>query len=228
MVFTANAGLVVGDTFVPGRFRYPQRAGEEPAFTNWAERAGFRVVPLPAGIAFEGAGDALFDRRHPILWMGHGFRTDPDAAGALGENLDGKGVRILPLRLIDPRFYHLDTCFCPLTGGSILYYPAAFAPESRALLEDVVPARERIPVSDSDAAAFACNAVNLDQKIVLNAATETLRSELQGRGFEVFETSLEDFLCAGGAAKCLTLRLDEHLSCEPEPGDFTGVMARIP
>ena len=46
------------------------------------------------------------------------------AAPALAKLLD---VEVLPLKLADPRFYHLDTCFCPLANGYTLYFPAALS-----------------------------------------------------------------------------------------------------
>jgi N-dimethylarginine dimethylaminohydrolase len=209
MVFTANAGLVVGSLFVPSRFRYRERSGEEPYFADWARRAGLVRQELPPGVRFEGAGDALFDRVRPILWLGHGFRTDREAAPPLSEILAPLGYAVEPLRLVDPRFYHLDTCFCPLSDGSALYYPKAFDTESIRRLEEVVPREDLIAVDERDAVAFACNAVNVGDKIVLNAASPALRERLERRGFAVIVTPLGDFLYSGGAAKCLTLRLDE-------------------
>lgn len=209
MVFTANAGLVAGSIFVPSRFRYRQRSGEEPYFADWARRAGLTRQELPADIRFEGAGDALFDRLRPILWLGHGFRTDLDAAPALSRILAPLGYSVEPLRLVDPRFYHLDTCFCPLSDGSALYYPAAFGQESIDRLEELLPRNSLLAVHEADAVAFACNAVNVGDKVLLNAASPALRRELERRGFQVVVTPLGDFLYSGGAAKCLTLRLDE-------------------
>ena len=116
MVFAANAGLVFGNTFVPSRFRYDERKGEEPHNHAFFARHSFDIVELPEGIFFEGAGDALFDRgTHRRLWMGHGHRSDLDAAPTLARLLD---VEVLPLKLADPRFYHLDTCFCPLANAA--------------------------------------------------------------------------------------------------------------
>lgn len=125
LVFTANAGLVLGERFVLSRFRYPQRQGEEARFRAWAERSGFEVITPPASLAFEGAGDALFCGE--TLFLGHGFRTDAAAAPWLAEAL---GVEVVPLQLVDPLFYHLDTCFCPLDGRTALAAPAAFTPEA--------------------------------------------------------------------------------------------------
>ena len=207
MPFTANAGLVFGQDYVPSRFRHPQRRGEEALFAGWFERHGYRVRPLPEALAFEGAGDALFDRGQArLLWVGHGHRSDADVAAELARMLDLEAV---PLRLADPRFYHLDTCFCPLRGGWLLYYPAAFDAESRAAIEARVSPQRRIVVAEPDALAFACNAINLDDTVVLNRASGTLKAGLAAAGFRTLETPLDEFIKAGGSAKCLTLRLDE-------------------
>ena len=58
MVFTANAGLVLGDTVVLSRFFHPARQGEEPYFEQWFANQGSTVHKLPESLPFEGAGDA--------------------------------------------------------------------------------------------------------------------------------------------------------------------------
>ncbi len=205
MVFTANAGLVRGRVFVPARFRCRERRGEEPHFTTWFAQGGWGMQPLPADVAFEGAGDALFDGGNPsLLWAAHGFRTDERAHALLAQALD---VEVVPLRLVDPCFYHLDTCFCPLPGGHLLWYPPAFDAASRASVEARVAAPLRRAVGEEDALRFACNAQSVGDAVVLNACSDDLAAWLRGRGFEAHPTPLTEFLKAGGAAKCLTLRL---------------------
>lgn len=207
LVFTANAGLVRGNTFVPSRFRHAERRGEEPLCIDWFRRAGYRIRPLPEPLHFEGAGDALFDRgQRRLLWMGHGHRSDAAVAPELERMLD---VDVVPLRLVDARFYHLDTCFCPLRDGRLLYYPAAFDEIAQSRIASRVPAHMRIAVEEADALAFACNAVDLDDALVLNRASPALRQALAAWGYRTVETPLDEFLKSGGAAKCLTLRLDE-------------------
>lgn len=206
MPFTANAGLVLGHVFVPSRFRHPQRQGEEALFTDWFRQHGYVIRELPETMDFEGAGDALFDRTARRLWLGYGHRSDAGVADALAPLLD---IETMPLRLVDPRFYHLDTCFCPLSGGWLLYYPAAFDEAAKAAIAKYVPEGRRIAVDEEDALAFACNAVNLDDTVVLNRASDALKATLHAAGFRVVETPLDEFLKAGGSAKCLTLRLDE-------------------
>lgn len=206
MVFTANAGLVKGKRFIVSRFRYPERQYEEPYFADWFMDRGYEVSLMPRDVPFEGAGDALFDRASKVLWMAHGHRSISAAREVLHDRL---GVEVATLKLVDQRFYHLDTCFCPLEGGYLLYYPTAFDEESRAAIEKRVPAARRIAIGEEDALAFACNAVNMDKTIVVNRATPALVEALGRKGFEVVQTPLSEFMKAGGSAKCLTLRLDE-------------------
>lgn len=206
MVFTANAGLVLGQEVVLSRFYHKERQGEEPFFKQWFEEQGFTVHELPKDLPFEGAGDALLDREGRWLWAGYGFRSELDSHPYLAKWLD---IEVLSLRLMDERFYHLDTCFCPLSGGYLLYYPPAFDSYSNRLIELRVPAEKRIAVSEKDAVNFACNSVNVNQTVIMNQATDALKQRLADVGFEVVETPLTEFLKAGGAAKCLTLRVTE-------------------
>jgi lysine-ketoglutarate reductase/saccharopine dehydrogenase-like protein (TIGR00300 family) len=209
MVFTANAGVTVGRRFVLSRFLYRERQGEEEHFKKWFKKHGFEVFELPADLPFEGAGDALLDRQGACLWAGYGFRSELDSHPYLARWLD---IEVLSLRLIDPRFYHLDTCFCPLEGGSLLYYPQAFDAYSNRLIEQRVPPDKRIAIEEADAVRFACNAVNIGRHLIVNQTSAELRERLAAAGFQTVETPLNEFMKAGGAAKCLTLRLTE-----PEP-----------
>ncbi|MEQ8538995.1 MAG: TIGR00300 family protein [Coleofasciculus sp. D1-CHI-01] len=211
MVFTANAGLVLGKNVVLSRFLHKERQGEEPHFKEWFEAQGYTVYELPKELPFEGAGDALLDREGRWLWAGYGFRSELDSHPYLAKWLD---IEVVSLRLTDERFYHLDTCFCPLTGGYLLYYPPAFDAYSNRLIEMRVAPEKRIALEEADAVNFACNAVNVDQVVVMNKASDRLKQRLAEAGFRVVETPLTEFLKAGGAAKCLTLRVTEPVRTE--------------
>ncbi len=206
MVFTANAGLVHGDTVALSSFYHPERQGEEPHFRRWFQQTGFTVCDIPRVTPFEGEGDALFEPGGLRLWAGHGPRTRQDSHRRLTELW---GLEVVSLRLVDPRFYHLDTCFCPLANGEVMYYPAAFDDESRGSIERHFGAERRIAVAEADAVRFACNAVNVGSTILLNHITAELDARLQSRGYQVFQIELSEFLKAGGAAKCLVLRLND-------------------
>lgn len=206
MVFTANAGFVLDDVCVVSRFRHRERQREEPHFERWFRSRRFSVLLMPPDLPFEGAGDALIDRGAARIWAAWGHRSARASHDLLRARL---GVEVVSLRLIDPRFYHLDTCFCPLEGGYVMYFPPAFDDESNRTIERAVPPPLRVPIESDDALFFACNAVNIGNTIVMNKASAGLRRRLQTLGFSLVETELTEFLKAGGAAKCLTLRVNE-------------------
>ena len=204
MVFTANAGVVVGDRAMASHFLPQERRGEEAFFKRWFRGRGYQLVELPEQVGFEGAGDCLLDPSDGFLWTGLGPRTEPEAYAYLSRAF---GREVVTLRLIDPRYYHLDTCFCPLEGGHVMYHPGAFHPTSRSEIERRVPARLRIEVDAEDAAQFACNAVSIGSHVFLHRASEALGATLSAAGYELHECDLSEFLKAGGSAKCLTLML---------------------
>jgi N-dimethylarginine dimethylaminohydrolase len=207
LVFTANAALVYSQTAVLSSFRCTERQPEARHYAEWLSADGFQVKTLPSGTLFEGAGDALFDRGiKSLLWFGYGYRSNAAALPYLQKSID---VEVQELRLCDPRFYHLDTCFCPLEEGYLLYYPAAFDERANAAIESRVSADRRLAVSQDDAVHFACNAVNIGKKVILNYATRDLAAWLVSRGFEVIQTLMSEFIKAGGSTKCLSLRLNE-------------------
>lgn len=214
MVFTANAGLVCNGAFVPSRFRNPQREGELPYATKWFDGHNFTLHALPGAASFEGEGDALFQPNEPLLWAGYGVRTDLQVYRSLAEWL---GIEVKPLRLIDERFYHLDTCFAPFPGGRCVYYPDAFDHESLETLRAHFPDEQRFEVGAEDALAFACNAIAMENSVVLSHATDALRARLESWGFAVKPCPLGEFILAGGAAKCLVLRLDNAVETPAEP-----------
>jgi N-dimethylarginine dimethylaminohydrolase len=217
LVFTANAGLVYRDTFIGSRFRYGVRQGESPHFERWARARGFRFVAPPAGHDFEGAGDALFCGE--TLYAGYRFRSDVRSHNWVGDVL---GVEVLPLELVDPRFYHLDTCFCPLADGEAIYYPGAFDDYGGSVLRDRIP--RLIAVSAEEAVSFSCNAVVLGRTVILNDGAPKLARDLREAGFAVRSLPLTEFIKAGGSAKCLTLRLDGE---EAAAWKRTPVAARL-
>ena len=209
MVFTANAGVVYGDKAIASHFIPHERRPEEAHFKRWFRDHGFELLDLDEKIGFEGAGDCLLDRGGPWAWTGFGFRTEIEAHSVIADYFEREVVSI---RLTDERFYHIDTCFCPLTGGFLMYHPPAFDYESRLAIERRVPPHKRIVVDTEDAGNFACNAVNVGQEIFVHRASDPLKARLMLLGFRVHEVDLSEFLKSGGSAKCLTLKLTEPVA----------------
>lgn len=224
MCFTANAGLVHGNAFIGSRFLHAERRGEEKHFRDWFAARGYACATLPDDVVFEGAGDALHDASGRI-WMGYGQRSSFAAVQALRDSL---AVEIVALQLVDPRFYHLDTCFSPLRAGGVVYFPGAFSPRALATIEERFDPADRIAVSEDDASALACNIVDLGDVVVLTRASETLRGAFARRGIGVRELDLSEFIKSGGAAKCLVLPLPETPRSVRRDSQSTLSMAEMP
>ena len=205
LVFTANAGLPLTreKKFILSNFRHPQRQGEKAIDRAWFEAAGWTCIELPDFVIFEGAGDALFDYAQR-LWVGGGPRSVETTPMHLARYI---ATPIHRLELVDPRFYHLDTCFCPLPAGYALYLPHAFDAASRDLLARSF-GEKLIPLTPEEGTQFCANAVCIGRDIVMNRGTPRLKTLLRGLGFSVLETPLTEFIKSGGSAKCLTLALE--------------------
>jgi N-dimethylarginine dimethylaminohydrolase len=201
LVFTANAGIIVANRAIVSHFRHPERQKEEPQYTAWFAAHGFQVQPPPEGVFFEGAGDALFCG--DTLFAGYRIRSDARGHQLIGEQV---GCRVIPLELVNPYYYHLDTCFCPLAPGVAVYHPEAFDEYGRQVIGELVPQLVRVP--EEEARRFACNAVVIGRTVITNTGCPHLHAALRALDYEPRETPLDEFVKAGGSAKCLTLRLD--------------------
>ena len=194
LVFTANSALIVNNKAIISNFRDKERQGETPIFNNWFYSNGYDTEISP--VVFEGAGDALYGGDY--LYLGYGFRSSFEARDYLG----GLGLNIFHCKLIDPRFYHLDTCFCPLNKNRALIYSPAIENASEIDLE-------LIEVPESEAARFACNAVCInDESIVMPSGCPATAARLEALGYNVLSTDMSEFIKSGGACKCLTIKLN--------------------
>lgn len=205
MVFTANGGLVFKDrkSVIISNFFHPERKGEEEWFVQWFADEGWQI-DYP-DVPFEGAGDALVLGN--TLICGHGFRTHSSVYDGVGKVWGGKTVTV---KLVNPHFYHLDTCFCPLQDGDYLIYPAAFDTESFQAIERVqkeTKGSQGIVVPTDEAERFACNAVNIGRKVILPEGCPVTMQLLEQRGYEPVPVAMTEFIKSGGACKCLTLEI---------------------
>jgi N-dimethylarginine dimethylaminohydrolase len=201
MVFTANAAVLWDGKAVLSNFHHDERHGEETHWGSALERLGFDVQKIPHAVSFEGAGDALFVGE--TMFCGFGFRTDREAHRLIAPIL---GVEVVSLELVDPRFYHLDTCFCPLNASTVLYAPDAFSRESARLIRDRVPHVIEVPVDV--AAGFACNAMPVGDRVISSLAAGQLEKSLTDAGFVTVALPMSEYMKSGGGVRCLSLPLD--------------------
>lgn len=203
MVFAANGGLVLGGRALGARFAHPERAAEGPAYLAWLRAAGLRSV-TEAEHTNEGEGDFLVvgDGRGATVLAGSGFRTSPAAHQEAQELF---GVPVISLRLVDPRFYHLDTALAVLDDHTVAYYPDAFSAGSRDVLRRLFP--DAIVATAEDAAVLGLNAVSDGRHVVVAEQAIELQAQLCERGYQPVGVDLSELLKAGGGAKCCTLEI---------------------
>jgi N-dimethylarginine dimethylaminohydrolase len=198
MVYAANGGLILGDTAIVARFKYPQRQDESVAYEKWLRSQGYD--PVQTRHVNEGQGDLL-----PVgekILAGTGFRTDPRTHYEIAEIF---GRPVVSLRLVDPRFYHLDTALAVLDDTTIAYYPPAFSESSRVQLKTLFP--DAILVDSADAYAFGLNAVSDGRHVVHPSAAVGFTEQLSTAGFEPIGVEMSELLKGGGSVKCCTLEV---------------------
>lgn len=199
MVFAANGALVSAGRAVAAKFRFPERTAESALYAAALRRTGIGEVAAPEYIN-EGEGDFLHtgDR----ILAGHGFRSD---VRSHSEIQDALGIPVISLRLIDPRFYHLDTALGVLDSGTVAYVPSAFSPGSRQVLRTLYP--DAITATEADAVVLGLNLVSDGRNVVLPAQATGLSEALRARGFHPVGVDVSELLKAGGGPKCCTLEL---------------------
>jgi N-dimethylarginine dimethylaminohydrolase len=204
MVFAANGATVIDGKVLGARFRYPERQPEAAAYLSWLRAYGYGQPGAGAvresAVTNEGEGDIAFAGQ--VILAGHGFRTDETVATEL---TDLFGLPVLSLRLVDPRFYHLDTALVMLADGIAAYYPPAFDDASRAALAGHFT--ELIEAKDEDAEVLGLNAVSDGRHVVLPHQASGLARQLASAGFEPIGIDMSELLKAGGGPKCCTLEL---------------------
>jgi len=197
MVFTANAGTVRGADVVLSNFKHPQRQAESQHFAQWFYNEGYNVHRLPPSAAFEGCGDTVI--ANELLIGGYGFRSDLKALRMTAEILD---LDLLPLKLSDPNFYHLDTCFTLLRPDLALYYPGAFSSYTISKLKKHM---ELIPVSPEAANKFVCNSIVCGNVIIMPAGNDAVADELENYGIQARLIDTSEYLKSGGSLQCMAL-----------------------
>jgi N-dimethylarginine dimethylaminohydrolase len=198
MVYAANGATVLGGVVLGARFRHAQRAAEAVAHAAWFRRAGVRVVEPE--FVNEGEGDLLVAGN--LVLAGFGFRTDPRAHAEAARVL---GCEVVPLELVDPRYYHLDTALAVLDATTIAWLPAAFSRRSRAVLRERFP--EAVVADPVDATVLGLNAVSDGCHVVLPCRATRLAAALAERGFVPVPVDLSELLKGGGGPKCCTLEV---------------------
>ena len=209
MVFSANQTIVglsarMERICIASRMRHPSRRREVPHYEAWFKGEGYQVRKLKEDSTFfEGMGDCRWHPAKRLLWAGYGFRSDPEVLDEIAEILEAPIIR---LKLVNERFYHLDTCFCPLTQEAVLIYPPAFDPASLELIFKIFPVVLAAEEGEANR-LLPCNAAVVDSRfaIVQKGADVSIR-HMKAVGLEVIPVDTSEFVKSGGSAFCVSMQ----------------------
>ena len=201
MVYATNAGYAGNNIFIKANFKAAQRKYEADEAEKFFAKKGFDIFTMPGDIAFEGEGDLI--RSESKYFLGCGIRSDEKAAEILGKII---GKEIVPLELVNPYFYHLDTCFGPINDDLVVINPVAFSDNSlktiHAKFKNVIFANEQ------DNSVLGCNLIVTGTNVFLGSGiSDILRTGILSFGYSVNEIKMSEFLKGGGSVKCLSLEV---------------------
>ena len=199
MVFATDCCLMANGKALLSSFRYPERQPETDHYEKWLRGVGYTSLKRAKNF-FEGGGDNLLcgDK----ILAGHGFRSTTEAAKELQ---DFFGLEVVGLKIVDPRFYHLDTSVAVLSDDTVAYFPGAIDEASQKRLQAAIP--NLIEATEVEAKGFGLNAISDGRTVITSNASESLLQKYRGAGFEVIGTPILEFRKSGGGVKCLTLEL---------------------
>jgi N-dimethylarginine dimethylaminohydrolase len=192
-IYTVTAAGLTHALF--SRPRHPERQVEQPVRAADLLRAGIQVDMR--GVDFEGGDVIVVPGRCVIL--GYGFRSTREAAPEIERYLR---LPVLPLELVDPALYHLDTALAVLRDGTVLVCADAFTPASRRALR-ATGLGDVHRVGRDEALQFALNVVEIGDAVVTGTHSRLVNDILAACGKRVVYTPLDEFHRAGGSAACL-------------------------
>lgn len=184
-----------------------QRKAEQNVRRRQLESLGVEILG-EAEYALEG-GDVLFAPNSEKIFFGYGQRSSYKAVGELRKHF---GYDVIPLELIDPFFFHLDTAlnFVDIGGRTIAFaYREAFSDLAWEYLTSDFQISAVVEVSREEAMVFALNWVEVNDNVILGSAAPSLRKTLESLGKKVLFVPLDQFQLAGGSAACLATRIHD-------------------
>ncbi len=210
MVFCANQTLPWkmedgSEVVVMSRMRHESRQREVPYFEEFFKNKGFKPLHFNNVKMFEGMGDVIPHPRKRLLYGGYGHRTTAEAYDELATMLQ---TPVVALELINPKFYHLDTCFVPLSKDSVMLCKEAFTEDGLAMIRQLFNKVYYIPEYEAEK-YFSLNAHAFDahgtKTAILQKGSAITVDVLKQEGYNVVEIETGEFMKSGGSVFCMKM-----------------------
>jgi|LakMenE01Jun11ns_1017448.scaffolds.fasta_scaffold9861342_2 N-dimethylarginine dimethylaminohydrolase len=209
MVFAADQGLIINKSgygeklVVMSNFKHTERRGETEKYTKWFNENGYKVEFLPQDMHFEGGGELI--PWNGKYFIGSGLRNSHKTHIYLEQKYN---LEFISLKLIDPKFYHLDTCFFVLNTDTAFYYPKAFDEDSKKILQNSF--KNLIEFTDSEIEGFAANSVVSGDLVFMQKNNTTFKQKIESFSYQTIEVDISEFIKSGGGIHCLTFELERE------------------
>ncbi len=190
---------------VMSRMRHASRQREVPHFEKFFASKDFTPLHFEQAEMFEGMGDVIPHTNKRLLYGGYGHRTTAEAYDELAQMLH---TPVVALELINPKFYHLDTCFVPLSANSVMLCKEAFTETGlimiNSLFEKVyyIPEQEAEDYFSLNVHAFIANGV---KTAILQKGSTVTVDALQQEGYNIVEIDTSEFMKSGGSVFCMKM-----------------------
>jgi len=207
MVFAANPAFVGfqegrGKFIVPSRMVHSSRQREVHFYVDWYRQHGFRIIDVDLGTDYlEGHGDLLWHPDSSRIYAGYGFRSTRAGVEKFSSAMSKLGIPVVPLHLVDPYCYHLDTCLCPLNNEAVLVYPGAYAPESLVTLRGFWKRVHELTADEAH--KFMGNGIVADGSYLTPYLTPHLESILHAEELAPVIVETSEFEKSGGSLFCM-------------------------
>lgn len=210
MVFCANQTLPWkmedgSEVVVMSRMRHESRQREVPYFEEFFKNKGFKPLHFNNVKMFEGMGDVIPHPGKRLLYGGYGHRTTAEAYDELAQMLQ---TPVVALELINPKFYHLDTCFVPLSKDSVMLCKEAFTEDGLAMIRQLFTKVYYIPEYEAEK-YFSLNAHAFDahgtKTAILQKGSAITVDVLKQEGYNVVEIETGEFMKSGGSVFCMKM-----------------------
>ena len=149
---------------------------------------------------FEGTGDGIWHPGRALLYAGVGPRSAEEAWLRIGAMT---GIPVVLLNLVDPRFYHLDTCLSVVDERTAVMVPRAFDDDALRILRQSFP--RLIEIAGDDAMNMFCNGHSPDGRHYIVHEGSEAADTLRAMDVDVIEVDTSEFLKSGGSVFCMKL-----------------------
>ena len=216
-VFTANIAWGMGNAFIMANLAPPERRAEIKYAAHWFVDNRYSVHFLPPNLGFEGQGDIVNVGK--CLFFCYGGRNTLDSKEYI-EKVFRLKKQLVPLRLVDPRFYHGDMCIrYSRSRNTILYIPAAFDKDSLRIIEQLKIKKMEAPpelwVQETEYGRnFPMNGCYLDSVETfpwdegLGEFPRAIRRWVEDGGGTLWLHNFDQFGLSGAGHRCVTLFLN--------------------